>query len=453
MNNEIDNQIQGRVLVIDDERPIAIALRRVLMSRHLEVTLAYDGAEGLELLREQPFDLVMLDICMPGLSGMQVLRQIQDHDPLTSVIMMTGHGTVETAVEALKLGAYDYMTKPFPNIFDLCEGVVMDAVRASQARRYRHHHEERQREPRWEGVQGRSLPMQKLFWQMESVVESHGPVLLQGETGTGKLTVARAIYQRAEPNQTREIRCLDCSSTPTEELELMLFGSDSDLSPGGAGLLFQKGALYLGEWMEMEPRLQGRLLEVLRQGALRPWLFAASTESARRAAEQGLLREDLYHRMAAAHLVLPPLRERDGDITLLAQHFLREVAQRRPGTPSELHPETLETLEDAPWYGNVQELRNAIERAALSATEELLLPRDLPAYLTQPTTEALSGFAPELVEMDYAKAKLQVVADFEQRYLVAVMERTSGNVSKAARQAGMDRSNFRRLLKRHQLRA
>jgi two-component system response regulator HydG len=452
MKNATENQPQGRVLVIDDERPIAIALRRVLMSRDLHVEIAHDGAQGLELLRTQePFDLILLDICMPGLSGMQVLRLALEHDPLLSVIMITGHGTVETAVEALKLGAFDYMTKPFPNIFDMCEGIVMDAVRASQARRHRHRSQERHRAQSWDGLMGRSLPMQKLFWQMEGVAEGRGPVLLQGETGTGKLTVARALYQHAEPDG-QEIRCVDCASTPVDELEELLFGSTGEAGPGSTGLLFQEGALYLGEWVEMDLRLQGKLVEVLRQETLRPWLFAASTESARRACEQGQIREDLYHRMATAHLVLPPLREREGDVTILARHFLREVAQRRPGTPDELHAETLETLEEAPWYGNVQELRNAVERAALSATEEKLLPRDLPAYLTQPTTEALSGFAPELVDMDYAKAKLQVVADFEQRYLVAVMERTSGNVSQAARQAGMDRSNFRRLLKRHQLR-
>jgi DNA-binding NtrC family response regulator len=223
------------------------------------------------------------------------------------------------------------------------------------------------------------------------------------------------------------------------------------------GLVEARAPLYLGELSELSPRLQARLAQAWRrqQGAGEPmarW-FAASSGELRRAVQEGRLREDLYYLLAVVRLRLPALRERQGDVPLLAEAFLARARSRRPEAPAQIHPDAMAILEQAPWYGNVRELENAMERAALFAQGPALLPRDLPDYLTRPTSEALSGFAPELAELDYIEAKQRIVTDFEQRYLVAILERSSGNISQAAKVAGMDRSNFRRLLKRHHFQA
>lgn len=456
--------MEGRILIVDDEAPIRIALRRVLISLGFEVDCAADGPEGLNYLRNHgPYDLALLDIKIPGGNGFELLKEARRIDPIMSVLMITGYATVETAVRALRCGALDYLTKPFDNIFEVCEHTIQNAVKDVRRRRMRNGGGVRRGEDgAYEGLLGKSHAMLRFFEELESSVNSEFPVVIFGETGAGKTLAARAIHTRSRRSD-KPLYAINCAVLPEEEIERALFG-DPYSGPsveGGVpqGVLKRRrgGTLLLDEISEMPLELQKRLLMALeendaRRANERLRVIATSRQNLQRACDLNLFLTDLLYRLSVLTIQIPPLRERQGDVLLLANHFLQDLLSRRGGKVKRFSRETLEILENGRWNGNVRELRNTVERSVLFASGEELLPRDLPEGLTRPAEELLlSGFSPGLVKMDYADAKQRIVADFEQRYLAAVMEKTGGNISQAARVAGMDRSNFRRLLKRHRV--
>ena len=466
----------GRILIVDDERPLSLALQKLLCAMGHEVECASDGPSGLaQVKRGRPFDLIMLDHRMPGLSGLEVLEAIKGHDPKVSVLMMTGFATVETAVKAIKLGALDYLTKPFEDIFKVCGEVARHAIRQTRLARSA----ARQGQAvtaelarcggTFEGMVGRSQGMKRLYEFISGVAPTDATVLVQGETGTGKELVAKGIHNRS-PRRKNPFVPINCAALPESLLASELFGHKKG---SFTGALWDKkglfeaadgGTLFLDEVAEIPLELQAKLLRVLEEGEIRRVgevasrrvdvrVVAASHRPLRDLCREGVFREDLYYRLAVVTIRVPPLRERLGDIPQLAQHFLHAFVARTDRDLKGFEVEALEALRLRSWEGNVRELRNVLERTFIFARSPTIAARDLPEETRDRmrTWSERAGLEAQASPLHFIAAKQQAMEAFEVRYLTELMERTEGNISRAAREAGMDRSNFRRLLKKLQI--
>ncbi len=449
-----------------------MALERVLQKLGHHVVCADDGYWGLKAVQEQgPFDVVMLDICMPGIGGIELLERIGELSPHSTVLMMTGNASVETAVKSLKLGAFDYLSKPFDDIFRVCQDDIGRAFEASRHRRAATASADLVSSElstgAFEGMIGDSPQMVRVYELVSAVAPTDASVLLQGETGVGKELIARAIHQRSA-RRDKPFVPLNCAALPADLLESELFGHEKGAFTGAHTAkrgLFEaahNGTIFLDEIAEMPVALQAKLLRVLQEGEVRPVgsahsrkvnvrVIAATHQNLRECARTHHFREDLYYRIAVVTIPVPPLRDRPGDVRLLAESFVKDFVPLRGGLKS-LTQDTLTKLEGFNWEGNVRELRNVIESAVIFSRGECILPSDLPDYIQQAGRHvAVPGVHPDLIGMDFIEAKQRAVTDFETRYLKALLSKTEGNISQAAREAGMDRSNFRRLLKRHKV--
>lgn len=475
MDTSMDTTTQkdsGHILIVDDEKPICLALRHILSPRGHQVTQAHDGTTALQILSEQGerFDLIMLDIRMPRPDGLTLLKTIKERHPHVSVLMMTGYGSVNTAVDALKLGALDYLSKPFDDIFKLCEEVIPHAI--AQTRLARSSVQEgalvsltlERSGGVFEGMVGRSKPMQRVYEMISGVAPTDAPVLIHGETGTGKELVARAIHARSERAKGPFVP-VNCAALPSELLESELFGHERGAFTGATrdkpGLfeVAHKGTLFLDEIAEIPIDLQPKLLRVLESGELRRVgservrqvdvrICAASHASLREQVRQRRFREDLYYRLAVVTIDVPALRERGDDVTLLAQRFLEDYAQRTGRPVAHMEPDAVEMLNRHEWPGNVRELRNVIERTLIFTRGLAIHMLDLPEEFHDASRPQAAPPVEDLTHLHFNQAKQRAVQAFEEVYLRAILERTAGNISQAAREAGMDRSNFRRLLKK-----
>ena len=462
----------ARVLVVDDELTIRAALTHALSAQGYEVTAAVNGQVGLDAVREDgPFDVALVDLSMPVIDGLSFLKQAQGLDPGMSVIMMTGHASVRTAVESLKLGALDYLTKPFEQIFAIGEQVLPRALEASRQRRSVTELvacELDERDGVFEGMIGRSEPIKRVYELIAGVAPTDATVLIQGETGTGKELVARAIHNRSA-RQEAPFVALNCAAVPSELLESELFGHEKGAFTNAVAAkkgLFEeanRGTLFLDEIAEMSPALQAKLLRVLQEGEIRRVgssktlqvdvrILAATHRDLREALKEGAFREDLYYRLAVVVINVPPLRERADDIPLLAGQFLREFSANFGRTLIGFDAEAMVKLQQHLWEGNVRELRNVVERSTIFARGHVIKQEHLPDELQAPSPtdhpRSTTTNASFLTSMEFIEAKQAALKNFERHYVHSLLERTEGNISQAAREAGMDRSNFRRLLKR-----
>jgi DNA-binding NtrC family response regulator len=457
-----------RVLTIDDDESILHALRALLGRAGCEVSTCADPVEGLARAREPGVELVLCDVQMPHLSGMEVLRELRSRPGAPDVLLMTAHASVAAAVAAMEAGASDYLTKPFlhPN------EVLLRVARAIERRRLR----ERARtlEGLLEvqglaGLVGQSEAMQRVARLVESVAPASVSVLLRGESGTGKEVVARAIHQKSGRRE-KPFVAINCSALSEGLLESELFGHVKGSFTGAVrdkkGLFEQAhgGTLFLDEIGDISPATQVRLLRVLQEGEVRPVgasaqvpvdvrVVAATHRNLEQAMAAGTFREDLFYRLNVLTIELPPLRKRPEDIPLLAQHFLRRAAGRLGKPVSRLEPEALAALQAWRWPGNVRELENAMERAVLLAQGEAVRQEDLPPQVAHATsgTPALPSTGEDpvgLSHLPFSQAKELNQAAFERIYLRGLLRRSANNIAHAAQAAGMDRSNFRRLMRR-----
>ncbi|HXH82396.1 MAG TPA: sigma-54 dependent transcriptional regulator [Candidatus Tectomicrobia bacterium] len=429
-----------RVLVADDERNLRELLVRELGRRGLEVDGVADGEAALARLREAPYDVIVLDLRMPRKEGLEVLRELQEFPEHPQVIVMTGFADVTTAVEAMKLGAYDYLTKP-AKIEEL-EVVVRKA--AEKGALLRENVALRAHAPGGEpfgGIITRSPRMQDVLRIVERVAPTDSAVLVLGESGTGKELVARAIHERSA-RAGRAFVPIHCGALPREVLESELFGHEKGAFTGAVnakpGLieLADGGTLFLDEIGEMEPESQVRLLRVLesgmffRVGGTRPRrvdvrLVAATNRDLAEAIRAGHFRQDLYYRINTITVQLPPLRERKEDIPLLAEHFLR--ANATFGT-KRLDAAALAALESYAWPGNVRELQHAIERGVILAKGDEIELADLPPELAgAPAAPAVPAAAPG--------TSLETM---ERQHIVATLRQVGGHRGKAAALLGID---------------
>jgi DNA-binding NtrC family response regulator len=458
-----------KVLVVDDDKIVLRAASEILTREGYSVVAIDDAHEGLAISRDPTIDVALLDIKMPRLSGMELLRAFKQARPDVEVIMMTAFATVETAVEAVKAGAYDYLTKPFENIDDLSLSVAKAAERKALKDRARLLEEALSARNQFEELVGQSEPMRAVFKLVDTVSHSHATVLLQGESGTGKELIARAIHYRS-PRKERPFVAVNCSALTETLLESELFGHVKGAFTGAQTHkkgLFEAadgGTLFLDEIGDIPPSIQVRLLRVLQEGEVKKVgaseslrvdvrVIAATHVDLASARDAGRIREDLFYRLKVISVQLPPLRERPEDIPLLAQHFLQLYAGRMGKPIHGFTPAAMNALTAARWTGNVRELENTVERAVVFGTSATIDVGDLPPELGQESSISREHEVelPSLAHLPYAQAKRAALRAFERTYLSVLLERHEHNVSSAARAAGLDRSNFRRLLKQYEV--
>ena len=458
---------QPRVMIVDDEEGFTIALSRALKNAGCEVHAFTSPEQALSALPQLDLDVVLTDIRMPGVSGVDLLQIVKRQKPQVEVLMITAFATVETAVAALKSGAYDYLTKPLEDVNE----VVRLVQRAAERKRLlsRNAELERQLEARevFSGMVGDGPKMREVFGLIESVAHSDSTVLIEGESGTGKELAARAIHDRS-PRRKAPFVAVNCGALPEPILESELFGH---LKGAFTGALANKrglfeaasgGTLFLDEIGDMPAAMQVKLLRVLQEGEVKPVgstqtvridvrVIAATNVDLQAAVRSGRFREDLFYRVNVIAIRLPALRDRAEDLPLLAFHLLRKHAAHAGKKVERISAEALQALSVWPWKGNVRELENVVERAVVLTRGSSIELSDLPAELRAGAAGAKSRDGDGAEALPYARARVVALRDFERRYVERLMAAHEGNISSAARAAGMDRSNFRRILKKHRI--
>jgi len=448
----------GRVLVIDDEPVVVDVLRQLLTKQGYEVQVAGDAAAGRQSIEGQDWDVVLLDVMLPDADGMQLLRWIRDRNPNLAVVMITAFATVESAVQAMKSGAFHYVTKPFNN--DEVRHLVARAVQTSRLRRenknLRRALEERFK---FETIIGRSRPMQEVYRFIEQVAPSRSTVFIQGESGTGKELVAQAIHRRS-PRKDRPFIVVNSSSIPTELLEDNLFGHVKGAFTGAThdrqGLFgaADGGTIMFDEITTIGADVQAKLLRVLQNrefiplGSVEPRtvdvrILAATNEDVKELVRTGDLREDLYYRLNVLAIMVPPLRHRFEDLPLLVTHFLRKYNAENEKQVESIEAQALERLLSYHWPGNVRELENVIERGVVlsqgSQIELSSLPKDLEEGAAIP---AAASSLPEGVGL------YDAVGRYERQLIESALKRVGGVQKQAAKILGLKPTTLNEKIKR-----
>jgi DNA-binding NtrC family response regulator len=441
----------AKILVVDDELIVRESLGGWLERDGHTVDKAASGEESLEKFEKTRYDIILLDIKMEGMSGLEVLKRVKEIDPDVSVVMITAYGSIPSAIEAMKSGAYEYLLKPF----DPDELMVLiEKIRKHQAERretqfLREQYKER---TRFENMIGQSTALQGVFDLIESVAPTDSTVLIKGETGTGKGLAARAIHTKSRRGQGPFV-VVNCGAFPEHLLESELFGyqkgafTDAKITKKGRLELAHGGTLFLDEVGEISTRMQIDLLRVLedhifyRVGGTQPIeadfrVIAATNKDLERAIKEGTFREDLYYRLNVISFTMPPLREHKEDIPLLAEYFLHRFAQETNKPVNQIGREALDEMMLYDWPGNVRELGNAVERAVVVGRGPRILPQDLPI------------FRPEYV----SSAPRRTLREVEIAHLESVLKETRWSVSKSAEILGIDRSTLYDKIKRYDLR-
>jgi len=446
------------ILVVDDEPQIRETVSGLLQDEGFEVLTAPDGEGALKLVREELPDLVLLDIALPGRDGLETLKDLKDQHPTLPVIMISAYGSVENAVKATRLGAYDFIEKP-PHADKILLSVrnALEMARLSEENRRL-----RQQAAPVREIIGKSEAIQQLRDKLRLVAPTHASVLITGENGTGKELVARALHflsRRAH----RPFVEVNCAAIPEDLIESELFGHEKGAFTGATSRrqgkfdLAHEGTLFLDEIGDMSLKTQAKILRILeeqrfeRVGGSRPIqvdvrVVAATNKNLEEEITKGTFREDLYHRINVIPLAVPPLRERREDIPLLAQHFLRELAQENDAPPKTLTPRALEVLRAQPWPGNVRELKNFVWRLYLLTSQPVIDEADLhlaPEAGAGPAGDVQALFA----HPDFREAR----AHFEREFLRRKLEEHGMSVSATAEAIGLERSHLYRKLRTYGL--
>ena len=444
-----DHSALPTVLVVDDKANMLTLLAKVLQA-DARVLKATGGAAAIRIVTENEVDCVVCDLRMPDLDGLAVLDAVRRIRPHAQFILMTAYGSVPSAIDAMKRGAFDYVTKPFEP--EELRATVLRALGRPTATGAEH----APFEP-LPGMLGTSMAMAELSRVARRVASSEVNALLLGETGSGKELVARALHLLG-PRAAGPFVRVACASTPSDMLEAELFGGGSGATRERPGLFEQAegGTLFLDEIGEIRLSLQAKLTRVLeerrmrrlgepRERVMNARVVASTHRDVEAMTREGSLREDLLYRLRIATIHLPPLRERSGDVAPLAAHFLAEMSQAKEGPVVTLSPSAILLLERYRWPGNVRELRAAIASALLVAVGDRIDANDLPSEI-----RAGGGAGPiDLASMSYQQALEASREDATRRYLEAVLRRTRGKVAQAAEIAGIERESFYRLLRRY----
>jgi len=441
-----------KILIIDDEASIRSSLKGILEDEGFLVKTVATGEEGLELLKNQNVDLVLLDIWLPRMSGVDVLKKIKTMEENPQVVMISGHGTIETAVIATKLGAHDFLEKPLS-----LEKVVLTVRNTLRQKKLEEENillREKQRSKYY--LVGESRSLQKLREGIDRAAASNGRVLIFGENGTGKELVARLIHQQS-PRKEKKFMEVNCSAIPDDLMESELFGHVKGAFPQahkdkkGKLLLADDGTLFLDEVGDLSLRIQAKLIRAVEEQRFEPLgttelipfntrLIAATSKNLRELIGQRRFREDLYFKLNIIPLALPPLRERTEDIPLLIDHFLKHFSAEYGKKPKTMSPEALGAFLKYVWPGNVSELMNVIERFVIMVQEEEIASSHLSLLVETRELENISDF---FEGHSLEKAKEQ----FERRYIHRALMRNNWEIPKAASELKIDEANLRERIK------
>ncbi|HOX45507.1 MAG TPA: sigma-54 dependent transcriptional regulator [Myxococcota bacterium] len=458
-----------RILVIDDESVVCLSISRILTAGGHRVECRTNPLEGLELATRDPFDVILLDLMMPEMGGLEVLKRLREGGGAAEVVIITGYGTVTTAVEAMKLGAAEYILKPFsPEELELVMARVL--ARSHLLKECSRLRVELERQQGNGEIVGASRAMERVFGLIRRVAPTQGTVLITGESGTGKEMVARAIHDQS-PRRDRPFLACDCSSLAPSLLESELFGHAKGSFTGALGAkqgLFEaasSGSLFLDEVSNISYEIQGKLLRVLEARRVKPVgdteerevdirLIAATSRDLAVMVGEGTFREDLFYRLNVVPIHLPPLREREGDVLRLATLFLERFRRQNEVQVKGFSPEAMRLLESYRWPGNVRELKNIVERLAILCDAERIEPQHLPPEIRQ--ARGLTGLRPLPRDWEtFKELKRQVrdaaVQELERRFLLEALQRSGGNVSRASEDVGMQRTQFHQLLRKYGL--
>ena len=438
-----------KVLIAEDEAHLGTILEQFLAGRGCQVAVVRDGKAALAALREQSYDVALLDIVMPELDGLEVLRQVREDAAAPEVIIITGNGTIETAITAMRLGAYDYLSKPY-RMAEIDVLVRRAWERRQLARQNALLHNRLSRVDALPEIVTQYAPMEAVLQLVARVAKSDSPVLIAGESGTGKELIARALH-RLSGRGSEALVDINCEAIADRLIETELFGYEKGAFPGaearkiGMFELAAGGTLFMDEIGGLEPKLQGKLLRVLEQGSFfrvggtqkvetNARVITATNKDLAAAVAEGRFRSDLFYRINTISIVLPPLRERAVDIPLLARHFLQQLGG---ANPPRLSDEALDALQQYRWPGNVRELRNVMERAVLLASAGAITAADLPLHDPGRNGTAASA-SPDLS-----------LTELERRHIEHVLSRTNWHQGRAASVLGISSKTLYRKIREY----
>ncbi len=447
------------ILIIDDERNIRRTLDMILTGEGYQVFTCASAQAGLDILKKERIYLVLLDIVMPEVNGLDLLPKLLEVRPNLAVIMISGHGNVQNAVLAIKRGAYDFLEKPLDR-----DKVLLAISRALQTRELaaENRHLKQQIEGRYEMV-GQSPALADIRNQIARVAPTNGRVLILGESGTGKELIARAVHKMSHRAKNPFVK-VNCAAIPEELIESELFGSDRGAFTGavktrdGKFLQADGGTLFLDEIGDMSLSVQAKVLRALEQGEFERVggaktfrvdvrVIAATNKNLHAEVEQGKFREDLYFRLNVVPLTAPPLRERREDIPALAEHFLNAYAEENGFLPKALSAEVQNLILQYDWPGNIRELKNLVERLSIMVLGDTIYPEDLPALdgMTIPKQPD------SLPDLGAGKTLRQVREAVERHYIAEALARHGGNVTRASNALGIERTNLHKKIKQYEL--
>jgi DNA-binding NtrC family response regulator len=453
----------GTVLVVDDEEIMREILETLLKREGYDVRLASSGEEGLDLARSVPFDAAIVDIMMPGINGIETLDELKRIDEDLAVLIITAYASVESAISAMKNGAFDYITKPFKN-----DEVLVVMRNALERRRLVHENRNlrqsiQERYHKFGNIMGKSQRMRQVFDLIIQAAPSRSTILIHGESGTGKELVARAIHANSSRSD-RAFVAVNSGSVPADQLESTLFGHVRGAFPGAVaprkGLfdLADKGTVFFDEIGNVPLETQAKLLRVIQErdfmrlggmetSKVDARVIAATNMDLRQMMEEGRFREDLFYRLHVISIQLPPLRDRKDDIPLLAQHFLSKYGAENRKDGLELTPEALDLLTAYEWPGNVRELENVIERAVVLATG----PRISTELIPEHVRKAPDFQVPEFVVPPEGISFKDVITDFEKRLIESTLEAAGGVQKRAAELLHIKPTTLNEMIKRYDI--
>jgi two-component system nitrogen regulation response regulator NtrX len=448
--------MRPRVLIVDDEDAVRSSLKMIFEYEGYDVLLAANGPVGLKLAEQEQPDLVFLDIKMPQMDGLEVLKKLKEKDGAPPVVILSGHGTVKTAVEAVKLGAFDFIEKPpeSERILIAARNALGQKRLVEENRRLRLVFDERYR------MVGRSGALEKVWDSVRRAAPTNATVLITGESGVGKELVARAIHRNSLRKDEAFVQ-VNCAAIPEELIESELFGHEKGSFTGatekqiGKFELAHKGTIFLDEVGDMSLRTQAKVLRVLQEGEVERIgsqktfqvdvrVIAATNKSLEREIEAGRFREDLYFRLSVLPIHVPALRERPEDVQPLVEHFVRQFGAENNFRPKTLTPAALEVMKRHPWRGNVRELKNAVERLLIMVEGDEIRPEHLTEVLRRPG--AAAGAEEPAPATGTTSAAAGTLRDFkevaERAFLVQKLRENGWNISATANAIGTPRSNL-----------
>jgi len=471
----------SKLLLIDDEEDVRYSFQRIFDSPEIELATASSGEEGLKVIPKFKPDLVLMDVRMGGMNGLETLRRIRAANPRLLVILMTAYGTTQTAIEAMKLGAYDYLLKPFdaPKLKEIVANALKAAHDMQQVVSYQPLLESEDYEL---GIIGRSEPMQQVFKLIGQVAASDATALITGESGTGKELVARAIYHHSN-RSTQPFLTVNCAAIPEQLLESELFGHERGAFTGATMQRIGKfeqcnqGTIFLDEIGDMTPATQTKILRVLQSGTFERVggnqpiqvdvrVIAATNKPLEAAVAARQFREDLFYRLNVVRIHIPPLRERCEDVPLLVNYFLDKIAREQQRKPKSIAANVIKALGKYHWPGNVRELENAIRRAHVMAKSGAILQSDLPPeisgqggsgapplLLTAGTTGKAAAtdaaaLARQLFQWVRRDPKLKVISAVERELVIQALKETNNNQVHAAKLLGITRATLRKRIEK-----